>query len=176
MVDKQLALELYKNGLTLREIGEVFNVSRQRINQIMRSYSAPRNNNRAREASAPNESELWIGELLREKGHSVRYQPYMDVYDIFLDGRFRIEVKHAKVGQKDLRNHRGGNNYYEMGALNQDNFDFLIAICGDLSNPVTYIIPSAIAPKYLTLPVTPKFNTRYQRLYREAWNLLKLTP
>lgn len=39
MLDKKVAIELYKQGYSYREIGEQFKVSKQRVHQVVKNYS-----------------------------------------------------------------------------------------------------------------------------------------
>lgn len=42
MIDRQLALDMRRNGATLREIGDYFGVSYQRVSQVLYGYTRTR--------------------------------------------------------------------------------------------------------------------------------------
>lgn len=170
MVDKDKAIEMYKQGLTFQAIGDDQGVTRQRINQIVKSLYTPINNRHNRGKANPSRSELWVGEKLLLLGYSITHRPYMDLYDILVNDTIRVEVKHVKSPQ--YKKHYPQAGCFQIRGINKNNFDFLIVVCGDLIDPICYIIPSDSAPTALSLPVDSVYNTKRQRLHREAWELL----
>lgn len=169
MINKEDALTMYKRGCTLQEIGNKYNVSRQRISQIIEVTQTSRHirNNLKKH---PNKSELWLAKTLQEHGYSVKFTTYNNSYDLLVNDFLRIEAKHrVKASIKSKQNKA----YVHVGSINSKKFDFLILMIGDLyQNPAIYIIPSSKCPQNLSLPMLPKKNTRYQRLYRDAWSSL----
>ncbi len=170
MVDKKKALEMYERGDTLQVIGDRLGVSRQRINQIIRATVTPRRLSMSGRKIAPSKSELWLADLLATKGYVVTHMPQGAPYDLLLDTTIRIEVKHAAVSQVSVS--RGRRPYFQFSRMYKRNFDFLIAITGSLVNPTCYIFPSEKCPTDTWIPESPRYNTRVQRVNREAWHLL----
>lgn len=163
----QEIIKLYKLGETLRSIGEKFNISRQRVWQIIYISGANSISKRKRIQGAPTDSEKHIARILRRKKLKVEHASYNNVFDLLVMDRVRIEVKHRGMTGKDK--------IYRFTCLNNKNFDVLIAVCGDYKSHKAsyYIFPSSAVKNYLSIPKNPISNTRKQRLYRDKWDVIQ---
>ena len=96
MVDKNIALELYNQGYTLQKIGDRFNVSRQRIWQILkRNYALIKNHHEKKAIYNSNSrpSELYMIGKLFKLGYKVEPQPYNHPFDFLVNGK-KVEMKY----------------------------------------------------------------------------------
>src|ERR1035437_496641 len=171
MLNKQLVINYYKNGETLEVVGKKFNVSRQRIHQIITKSNIKReiitNSHQTKNLTThklPSLSEKWVANKLISLGHIAEFTGYNNEYDLLIDNKFKIEIKHR------TKSYIKNNNYYYQINLYKKIFDFLIIIVGELDNPTCYILPSSIKNYYFSVPVNPIFDTTFQRMYKEAWN------
>ena len=170
MVNKEEAIKLYKQGRTLQEIGTKYGVSRQRINQIISFLYNGKNYRWEHLVSCPTASEVWVRKKLLLLGHRVKYTPKGSLFDLLVDDKKRIEVKHREKVSKGIRSRLPG---YRFNQVNNKRFDCLIAITGSLKKPVCYLFSSKDCPKTLFIPEKPVKKTKYQKKYREMWCLLK---
>ena len=157
----------YKLGETLRSIGEKFDISKQRVWQIISVCGCGSISNKRRIMANPLDSEKHIASILRKKGFKVEYMPYNHIFDLLARSRVRIEVKYRLTA--------GGDRYYHFPYLNNKNFDVFIAICGDYKNHKAdyYIFPGSVVKHHISIPKNPIFKTRRQRLYKNKWGIIQ---
>jgi transposase len=169
MVDRKIVTDLYKQGKTYEEIGTYFHVSKQRIYQIINQLHLVRANNpqqsRIYRVVNPRPSERYIGEILQKKRFQIEYMPYNCTFDILLNKKYRIEVKHRKVSDKA--------GYYRVGYLNPFKFHYLILILGEIPTESIYIIPSRSAKTFMKINPNPFYRTKYNKLFLKQWSNIK---
>ena len=172
MIDKAIALDLYRQGVTLSVIGKQFGVSRQRIHQFIMPYQPTReiftNGAQTRKASKikhPNASEIWVAGELGKRGFRVEFTPYNYPYDLLLNGTIRIEVKHRMVTKN--------NGYTGTIRVYKNNFDYLIIAIGNLEKMQSvYIIPSIGMVNVYNLALNPLSNGKHARMHFNKWDLI----
>jgi hypothetical protein len=164
-VDRKTEItRLYNRGDTLVDIGRSYGISRQRVWQIIKCQ--PKLKRRCdfdnKWKPHPSKSEIYIAELLRKKGHKVKYNGYAGGYDLLVDKKIRVEVK--------SRISRGKLNYALFNYLDTRNFDLLICLLGKEKR--VYIMPASDVGSSLELPFNPKYRTRKQKMYLNAYSYL----
>lgn len=165
MTRKEKIVLLYKSGATLEAIGKVFGISKQRVWQILKNHSCNRRGKLAGKVN-PREAEKITYEKLKKKGYDVKCQGYSEEFDLLINDKLRVEVKHR----------RGKNKAYVLfHYLDGVRSDVHVLLVGKLGKHLTYIIPSREfnGGKSLSLPVNPKVNTKIQRKFKENWGIIR---
>lgn len=168
----QEIIHRYNNGETLISIGETYNITKQRIWQIVKPTRPPRRHLTFTKINARPE-EILVARRLRDLGYSVKHMPYTYPHDLLVNGSMRVEVKGRTNGYPNSRTNRRLL-YYKIAYLEPKDFDFLVVVSGDSSAPMYYVIPSVYINQHIAIPVDPKNNSRTQRLFRERWDQFKI--
>lgn len=166
--DKQIIKE-YKKGKSMAQIGRDYGLCRQRVSQIIRFLYDGSNYRKNYRYPLPSTSELFIGGKLKSRGHEILYTKRNYLYDILVDGKIKVEVKHSlspfTTGERRY-------SQYQFQGIRPLVFDYLIAIVGDLKDPLIYIIPSTECVGTITMRNSKNYAGKYAK-FRDAWDLIK---
>lgn len=149
-------------GMTMKEIGNFFGVTRQCVNIYLRKYGIARPNNKNKLAN-PNDSELLVVNKLKSFGVNSIFMPYGSKFDIKTEFGVRIEVKHWSKSK---------DNYVRPTFFNKNFFDVAVIIVGSLFNPNFYIVPVSSLKKHSCFTIEPKVSTKNTRLFLNNWKPL----
>ena len=149
---------MYIKGFKLREIGEKFKISKQRVWQIVKPKCKTIHNRKQPTAKANSTpSEFFAIGWFISKGLNVKRMPYNHPYDLEVEGK-KIEVKHRSKPRLCVSNKK----YYQL-KYNFNNLtslvgvDFYMFICGDLNKiPEVYIYPTNKIKRNKQIPVKAK--------------------
>jgi hypothetical protein len=169
---------LYKKGYSYQIIGKYFKISRQRVWQIIKRsnyiYSIKRRYTKDGNGNFYylTESEIFVLGKLAILGFRVKPMPFNHYFDILIDNKHKIEVKH----QKNAQNTKYGYYYYKYSNISSKKpVDFYIFVCGKLKQALFYIVPANKIKDGLTISVKPTHRNTilFQRNYLNAWHLLE---
>jgi hypothetical protein len=166
MVDPAKALEMYNQGMTLKSIGDIFNVSRQRAWQIVKTrYDQVTIGQRQNSTKiSPRPEEKYVFKQLKQHGFSdVRHQTYGAPFDIEADG-LKIEIKYRSDTDEDGQ--------YNFGYLKgREKVDFYILLAGSIKSPTAYIVPGKDIKNSFNIPAFPKNRQAKLKkwLYEDKW-------
>lgn len=169
LTKKEEIVKLYDDGITLQEIGNRFNISRQRVWQIIKKdytkikFSRISHGRKPR----PRRSEIYVQKKLSKMypKAKVELQNYNSHFDLLFNKK-KVEIKYARV-TREIQ----GRKYYSFTSVKSIDSDIFVYIllCGDLENPVSYIVPAQEIKNNIHIPLEPVFRTKMQRKYRESW-------
>ncbi len=170
MVNKDEALKLYNEGETLQFIGDKFNVSRQRIWQVLKPFNKDityqHRDYTMRVTKNPRPEEIFIANKLKKLGLNVEFQSYNNYFDLLVNNK-KVEIKYRTI---PVKKNDTTNLYYEfIYNVSKDIIDFYIFIVGKLPNSDFYIIPSNKTKKHFVVPVSPRYKTKKNRFYKNNW-------
>lgn len=169
MVDREQAVNLYNQGKTLREIGEEFGVSRQRVWQVLKPLAKKITTNHTKKYSkkCPRPEEIFVAKKLEKMGATVEIQVYNNYYDLLVNG-LKVEIKH-RTKVHGLGN--GSKGYSFLNLIPKYPIDFFIFICGELESATFYIIPASKV-KFGTSFAYSYKNYSKRMSYKENWGSL----
>jgi hypothetical protein len=166
---------MYNKNLPLSEIGRYFNVSRQRIWQIIKPLDHKMT--RFPHGTKPHErpEEEYIYNILLNKKFDVYKQDYNSPYDLLVNGK-KVEIKYRS--KADSHKTKGYSIMaYKFNSLKgKVPIDFYIFICGKIPNPEKIMImPMEKVGSDITIIATPKNKQAKKRgcLYNLNWKLLQ---
>jgi len=170
-------IKMYESGISFREIGEKYGISKQRVWQILKLKWGDYNNrnHRIKNVCNSNPSELYIFGRLAIMGLKFTPMPYGHSFDVVVEGK-RIEIKHRSKPSHQIIRGCVQNKYKFSYLKDKVSVDFYIFVCGDLNhNPKCYIYPSNKVSTTLGIPsefVYKAYEDRYNR-YLENWDQIK---
>lgn len=170
MVDKEKAFSMWYSGSTLKSIGDLYGVSKQRIWQIVKAryYELPEIEEYEHVPTMvrPNKSEIYVGTILSQMGYRFEHMPCLYPYDLTV-GKSKVEVKHRSKTNKGR--------YIFKELYSREEVDFFVFVCGDLG-PQTkhYIVPACVVNSYINIPDEPIYTPTkmFEKRYRDAWHKL----
>jgi hypothetical protein len=162
MINKNTLEKLLEEGKSYKAIGDMFGVSKQRVQQLRAKHFLYKPLRRASKKVHANASELYVASLLQKMGHTVTLMPYNHPFDLLVNGTIRVEIKHCKRGQ--------GTSYHACN-IRSLNHDIFVFVTGEIKNATIYIVRSNKKRTGISAPIVPKHNTIYQKLHRENWAL-----
>lgn len=151
MIKKEEAQILRDNGMTYKEIGDVFGVSRQRIQQLL--YD--RNKLKWQRTTKPREIDDRAMGLLKNMNLPVEYSELKSLCDIYVGGRL-VEVRSLNLAN--------GNNQLHLMNLNE--IDALFLFVGD----EWFLLPAKKLTKNMRILYPHSNKSKYAALmekYRE---------
>lgn len=169
MIDRAVVINLYNSNIPLSEIGRMFNVSKQRIWQIVKPFSkdlVKRYPRGTKNHSTKEENQIY--EILIKKGFTVEKQDYNAPFDLLVNGK-KIEIKYRSHPVK-----HEGSLWFRFNFLKGKVYvDFYIFICGDYKRKI-YIVPSNFVKNTFQISNHPKNiqAIKKDRLYKENWGIL----
>lgn len=167
MVDRNQAIALYQSGKPLHEIGDLFGVSRQRINQILRDCDVDKRT-RFTKGTHFNQSEKIISVRMAENGIENKIMPYAADYDIETINGKKIEVKYRSVPKKEMTKF-GLYSTYQIKFYNK-RFDYAIVMIGDIEDPKIYVFDKSEIGKSLTISEKQKYKSKRLVKAKNAWS------
>lgn len=173
MINVNVAIKLHNDGFSNVYIGELFNVSRQRIWQVLKRNGVKLIGKKKVSGTVHNNSsELYILKILKQKGFVVKRQGYNNDYDFLVNNK-KVEVKYRSKGVLS-RNKRTP--YFDFNNLKMiEKIDFYIFICNKIPNTKIFIVPCNKVKNTFGMSLKPfskKTKLRYN-MYLERWDYLQ---
>lgn len=166
-----MVIKMHDDGKTLQEIGKAFDISRQRVWQILKKECfVIKNYHKKTYIKIHNTpSEIYIIGKLTLLGFNVKSQPYNHYFDLLVNNK-KIEIKYRKSAKFN-----GSAYYYSFQDLKPVKpIDLFIFMCGKIGVEKFFIVPSDKVNNTFNIAVFPKKYSQkiIHNRYLENWDLL----
>jgi len=170
-------IKLYESGITFREIGEKYGISKQRVWQILklRWGDYDNRNKKIRNACSSTPSELYVYGRLSVMGFKFMPMPYNHSFDVLI-GSKRVEIKYSSKPRTVIISGCPQTRYTFNYLKDLVDVNFYIFVCGDINhNPKCYIYPAEKVSNTKAIPSSfiYKASERKYNKYLENWELLR---
>lgn len=168
MIDKEKLKILLLQGKTYQRIGNIFGVSRQRIDQFVSRNFPELHTRKPGSLKKPREIENTIAQILIAKGHSVGVMTRKVGYDLLVDGYIRVKIYYRsnRITGSYIQFHHSKtivNNFYS-----NDCEVIIIALKTD--EEIDYYMLTGKA-KSFSLATHPKYASKNQLNRKNRWDI-----